>query len=1315
MRIFGASRRTKIALGAASMLGLGWGSFEGVTRSDWFADRVRASVVAQLEQASGGAVSIEQLLLGEKRLSFDVVGLEIRSAEGDDGTPFLTVPHASAQLGWGVLLGGATTLESVRVVDPVLHLTVAEDGTSNFPKGRSSGSWSGFAVHRFELSGGLLIWNGQPRQLEFRGSGLDIRTEFDAISEEYAIQLEIDDPQLGTDQSAALAGMTASVSAVFGRSGFVIHSAELRGENLSVQAQGTISGAESPRVECNYSISTALGPLAAAFGSGAMELSGSLEIGGDLRWEFGSGTTRYAGTVTAFGVSSAAMDLQLSAVAEYAGSDTNLEVTGVSGQVLGGSLEGAVSVSGEWPKLLVVVRGKASDIALRTLATAVRTSAPPWSGLVDAEFESAGSRSGGFETNLAVSIRPTDRPSTLPLEGEASLVHRSHDGSVTVPGFSLETPNLRASGSGFLSGDSGGELLVDVSMDSRQAVERILATLQAETVLPPAAPDGAFSFRGSVRWPQSSAAAATIKGDFAVDDFIFGGQQWEHLAIHGELAPDGLQVLRGQLVDGPGRLSLTGALPLREDGALSLQVTASGMNAAKLARASGFTLPINGTLAMEATMSGSLAAPEASTTVAVETPTFFGEPFDRLDAEVLYDPAGFELRNASLERGESRLLVSASMATDTRQVRLELESNRWPLDEFAWARALAPNLAGTLRFDLRAGGVLPVSGSLRSLELDGTWDISDLRKDGLDFGQWTGRVRSESNAPTVEVDWNADIFDGTFEGSASLWEVGSSSYNGSLEYVDLSVRRLAEFFDLPVGSTEGTVTGTAGFGGVVGSASTFEVNGTIDRAEVRLATNGEDPFVISNVFPLRWGIRDGNLRFDSMNLTGPETEFVIDGTVALTGERALDLGLEGAVNLVLLRGLAGALEPSGATKINLRILGSLDAPSPQGSLEVIDASIGSPSSPFPIHDLNGTIAFQGGQAKIERLTATSGGGTVSFSGVTAYRASGLEYRLHATADDVRVNYPPSVNSVIDGQFTLAGAGTRSILNGDVLISRMATADNLSFADLFSSLHQPESRLGSNPLLDGMQVNVHIGAIQQLPIETTLVRNVEADFDLEVVGTIAAPSLLGEIQIAQGELRMLGTHYRVNRGDIRFLNPLQAEPVLNVELETRIRDVDLALVLSGPGRSLALSYRSDPPLPFHDLVDLVAVGKEPTVDPSISSRRRIEQQSLVQTGADNILSQAISRPVSKRLQRFFGVSRLKVDPQIGGLESNPSARLSTEQQIADDITLIYSYDLSSAQQQAIRIEWNPDRKWSFIVTRDQNGLLGSDVLYKVRMR
>ena len=71
--------------------------------------------------------------------------------------------------------------------------------------------------------------------------------------------------------------------------------------------------------------------------------------------------------------------------------------------------------------------------------------------------------------------------------------------------------------------------------------------------------------------------------------------------------------------------------------------------------------------------------------------------------------------------------------------------------------------------------------------------------------------------------------------------------------------------------------------------------------------------------------------------------------------------------------------------------------------------------------------------------------------------------------------------------------------------------------------------------------------------------------------------------------------------------------------------------------------------------------------------------------------------------------------MGRAEANPSARISTEQQLTNDLTLIYSYDLSSAQQQVVRVEWTPSRRFSLIFTRDENGLVGGDFLYKKRLR
>ena len=137
--------------------------------------------------------------------------------------------------------------------------------------------------------------------------------------------------------------------------------------------------------------------------------------------------------------------------------------------------------------------------------------------------------------------------------------------------------------------------------------------------------------------------------------------------------------------------------------------------------------------------------------------------------------------------------------------------------------------------------------------------------------------------------------------------------------------------------------------------------------------------------------------------------------------------------------------------------------------------------------------------------------------------------------------------------------------------------------------------------------------------------------------------------------------------------------------------------------------------FNELISLIAIRRTPSLDPVFAAQQTIEQQHLLQAGANAVLANALSRPATGRLSRFFGASRLRVDPQAGGAESDTSARIATEQQITNDLTLLYSYNLSSSQQQAVRIEWTPNKKWSIIFTRDENGLVGGDFLYKKRLR
>ena len=1298
----------------AGLLALGWAGFEAATHSDWLGERIRTALVRELESATGGSVSIRELQFGEHRFSFDVLGLEVRTLEHPDLPPLITVPEASVRLGWKSFLGGQTFLEYLRARGPVVHLSIREDGVSNVPRPALPAGLPRLVVRHFELSGGKLIWNGRSFEAEFGGAELEVGVRFDAQLEEYLLEAKFSDPQWGSEGKFPPPAGSAAVSAVVSARGIEISEATVRADAFDITARGILRDMRSPRVEGSYSATARIESIAPWLGSQESAVSGALHVDGDLHWGFGTGIARYAGTLAATGVTIDGVEGESDLEADFAGDRNGLELTGVTGRAFGGEIAGSIEVRGPRNALELSARGTVAGIEVGKIAAAIGVAELPWSAVADITVDASGSRSEGFGSDLELVIRPAGAQAELPLEGSGSLRYLSRDGILAISSLRLATPHARVDLSGTFQRSGIGLLEVGASIGSRRALERILSTVLPRTELPQSAPDGRYSFRGTMRGELGQIADATLDGEMAIEDFVIGGQRWERLSLHGQVSAAGMNVREGQLIDGAGRLALRGSIPMRDDGALHLRVSASGMNAGKLVKTSGFGLPIDGSLSMDLEVSGSLEAPVAEASVAVQAPSFFGERFDRLTAEVRYGRDGFELRSASLARADSSLRASASMDPRDQQVAIDLASNRWPLADFNWVQAVVPGLTGAARFEVRGTGRLGESELLRTLRLEGNWDVAELHRNDIDLGHWKGALRSGSEFQSVELDLEAEVFGGWVLGRAALWQVEPASYSGNIEYHDLSTGDLAALLDLPADGIDGAVSGKAGFGGVVGVADTFEVNGTVDSAEVRLLRAGDGASVISNLFPMRWGIRDGTLRLDSMNFSAPGTDFEVDGSIKIHGDRRLDLGLEGRLNMALLGDLMGGVEADGTSSVSVRVAGTLDEPSLQGTFEVLGVTLRSPGMPFRLNDLRGRITVQDNQGKIEELSAASGGGTVRVTGAMAYRDSGLEYRLHATAEDMRVNHPETVSSIIDGRFTLAGAGSRSILDGDVLISRMSTAENLSFSDLFASLRQPEGEQETIPMLQGMQVNVHVGAVSQLPVETSLVRDVEADFDLEVVGTVANPSILGTIGIAQGEIRMLGTHYRINRGDIRFVNPLQAEPVLNVELETRIRDVDIALVLSGPARNLNLSYRSDPPLPFHDLVNLVAVGKEPTADPSIASRRRIEQQSLVQTGADNLLSQAIARPVSRRLQRFFGVSRLKVDPRIGGLEANPSARISTEQQIADDITLIYSYDLSSAQQQAIRIEWNPDRKWSFIVTRDQNGLVGSDVLYKVRL-
>jgi translocation and assembly module TamB len=246
---------------------------------------------------------------------------------------------------------------------------------------------------------------------------------------------------------------------------------------------------------------------------------------------------------------------------------------------------------------------------------------------------------------------------------------------------------------------------------------------------------------------------------------------------------------------------------------------------------------------------------------------------------------------------------------------------------------------------------------------------------------------------------------------------------------------------------------------------------------------------------------------------------------------------------------------------------------------------------------------------------------------------------------------------------------------------------------------------------GIQFDVRIDSAQNLEVVTTLTRNIQVEANLRLRGNVEHPILLGNVSVTEGEIDFFGNRYTINRGEVSFLNPARIAPVLNMDLETRVRGITVDITFAGPLDKLSFSYRSDPPLESNQIIALLAVGREPAGPGALAGSTVATNTSYLATGTNQILQQAITAPTSGRLQRFFGVSHIKIDPQLTDITSVPQARLTLEQQISRDITLTYITNLSRTSEQVVRIEWSLSRHWSVVAVRDENGLFGIDFQYR----
>ena len=1328
------------------------------TTTDSFQSYVHRRMVQEIERITGGRAEIGKFHVVPFHLQVDIRNITVHGKEGPDEVPLL---HADSVVGQVKVISFLRTefgFQSLVLEHPVVHIDIGPDGaTTNIPALGELPANSGtspieklfaLSIDRLAVHNGELIWADNKIPLNFDVQGTNVRMDYSFLRGRYESHLALGKVDSGIQGLRPFSWMTSidfSLAPTFAD----IKSLKWNSGRSSLEASGRISDFRHPRIDGSYDAKVNLGELSAVFRRGDLR-EGAAEFKGTGRWSATDFTSSGEMSLRDLDWHNEQIGLKkASASADYSVSDDQIKISKLQGKLLGGNFTGEAQVDnwlhsilpeknkradlpvigvlkpapkkGEKAKTPGVqsgtVRLRFRDVSIGDLTAAMDTPAHPLDG-----FHPAGAASGSLDAGwkgtpdnadvtFSFDVTPPAQPAPRDLPLTARLQGKYHgvNDSLELAQLTLSTPHSKIVGTGTLAASS--KMHISLSTSNLEEWRPLVKVLGGPTELPFRV-DGSATFSGAAG---GSFSSPTIAGTLVAEDFEFTVPatprtpakpvHWDSLAASVQFSSRELAIHGGILRRGDTHadFEFNASLQkgkLEENGPYTARVNLHNVDVASTAALADLDYPLTGTADVSLQLNGTRAHPHGQGHIRAIKASAYGEEIEKFDADLQIGDAGATLSNIRLFHQDGEITGTATFLAAGNGFRLDLTGKNFDLSRVR-----------QIHLD-----ELPIEGHADfTLQSSGTWDQPAINADvhvrdlTLDH-ELTGDLflQAATKGRDLMVSGHSQFPKGTLslEGKVGMQGDYPANVTARVDHLDLDALWRAYLGHQLTGHS--SVAGAVTMQGPLRYPQQWRLDGTatdlnVDVEYAKLHNQGPASFTFAGRI----------LQIPDTHLVGEGTDVTGHGAIYYADNQRLDMAADGLVDLRLLNGIDPDLTATGQATIHMSLTGTVKDPLPQGTVQIKDGTANYAGIPSGVSEMNGALVFTRDRISIDQLTARAGGGTIELKGEATNYNRQLQFNLTAIGKEVRLRYPPGVSSTATAELHWTGTRSASLVSGDVMVTKLAVTPGFDFSSYLERSRQSASITAANSPLYNVKLDIAVRTAPELQMKTAVAR-LSGDADLRLRGSLARPSVLGRADILEGDATFNGIKFRLERGDITFANPVAIEPQVNLQATTHVRNYDLDVTVTGTPDRLNVNYRSEPPLPKSDIIALLALGR--TSEESEQLQQQSGQTLFNDEATNLIINQAINSTVGSRMQKLFGVSRIKIDPQGLTTETNPAARgpqITIEQEFANNLSLSYSTNVSQSSQQIIQGEYYINRNISVLGTRDQSGVVSFDV--RVRRR
>ncbi len=1295
---------------------------------------IRKLAIRRIHAITGGQAEIRSLSIQWLSLQASVKGLVIHGKEPEGTEPLFAAEEVRADLHIDSFWGRKISFSNIVVREPHVHFRVEKDGTTNVPAiPRTSTKPArenlfNLRVRRLELADGWILYNDVKTPFALEGSDLNLTLDAGGSVDHplYAGNLDWKNITVTNKRFLPLPISTSTKFTVW-RDGLTIEQGQFAIGTSRLDLEAEMSDFRAPQWKYRYRSWLNLADFRKTLRA-PLTPTGKIDVRGEGTFSKGElkGTGNFSGSeiVLSYDIFHAG---GLRSAGSYRLDKNGVDIPDFAAFAFGGSVKGRVTM--KLPGLEFRAQTRVEGIRVAQLLPAIDHPGFPidrlhWDALLSAD--TVETWKGAFEhfevSGQSAWAAPADlAPNHIPVTAVWKFAYRQDPQVLTLESAEFETPSNRIRAKGTL-GRRDSILELHLESGELEAFNDLIQSI--EEVAPGTPEEISPRIRGAANWDgrmTGPLGGPTFSGHVRGERISYGKLHLDSVDGDVTYSPSELSVSRAHLRYGAMQANFEGSLDLdhwgfRPENEWTAEASLEKVPVESAVALVGESYPVEGLLTGQFHGRGTRAVPAITGLFDLAEGKVYGLEFNRLRGQLNVQPGEARISDAELrvfapgrEAGRGAGIITGSVGYQfaSKNISADLVGAALPLGNFEKIQSQRFPISGQLTFRLKASGpYLAPAG-------EGTMRVVDFRVGEEVIGSFDGDLRSDGQVAKLEL--HSAMTDGGLSGGYSLGLADPYPLSGKVNLRNITLDPfLLTAFHLQHVTGHGTADGEIAVEGNLKHPESLVVDARFTRLLLNYAN-----VQLENSGPVHFRSSKDEISIEPATLKGADTNFQIAGSVRFTGRRNVNLTLNGALDFRLLSGFVPDLDARGPAEINAAFEGTLDRPRVTGKVHLENVQARAIDFPTGISGVKGDLIFDASRLFFENVTAVVGGGTLNLSGSVYYADRPVRFDISTRTDGVRIRYPEGMSWQVAGNLRLTGSPDGGIVSGRVQMQRVTMSGGLETAGNLIGGSQSGGASTSSKFLRNLQFDVEAISTPDARMEWPSAE-LEAEANLRVRGTWEHPILLGHIHVLSGELYFHGSRYRVARGDLNFANPFQLNPDINVEATTTIQQYEITLNFSGPANKLALSYRSDPPLPSNDIITLLALGQTST-EAEVRSGGTGAGSQGVGTGASAILSEAISSQLGGRLERLFGITRFRVDPGLAGVgstgsEQNATARVTVEQQIARNLTITYVSNVGSTQQQqVIQVEYNVNRQVSIVALRDQNGTFGIDVKIKKRFQ